>query len=123
MQRTSSNQAKAETLFPPFANVRRGLAKLCHDHHLNYCTMSHLPRRFAKCPRVKIYSLCSLALRERERVHNNKLFGSLLPGAIQSPIISLFPPLYALHSVADEIIIISTHVLKGSFALPSSTPH
>src|SRR5690242_12278 len=41
---------------------------------------------------------------ERERVHNSRLFGtlSLLPSAVKSSTISVFPPLYVLHSLADE---------------------
>src|SRR2546421_9566162 len=68
-------------------------------------------RRSAKC--------------ERERVHNSRLFGtlSLLPSAVKSSTISVFSPLYVLHSLADESIIIPAHTLQGSFALPSYTPH
>ena len=63
--------------------------------------------------------------RERERVHNSKLFGtlSLLPGAVKSPTTPVFPPSYALYSLADESTVIPTRTPKSSFAVPSYTPH
>ena len=59
---------------------------------------------------------------ERERVQTFQ-HPEPAPSAVKNPTISVFPPLYVLHSLADESIIIPTHTLKGSFTLPSYTPH
>jgi hypothetical protein len=47
------------------ATVPHNFSKLCHDHgsfHLNYCTMSNLPRVLLQVPGFMICSLRSLAL-------------------------------------------------------------
>src|SRR5438270_12269180 len=116
--RAPSNQTVAETNSSTLANVPIGSLSfvmimeasselLHHESSAKGASPSALHHKlFVTFPRVE---------------HNSKLFGtlSLIPGAVKSQNISVFPPSYALLSLADESIIIPTHTPKSSFAIPS----
>jgi hypothetical protein len=124
-----SSQAMAETLFPLSPMLPGGFLSFVMIMKASSELLHHESSAKGTSPSACLYDLFvrSLDLRsvKHQRVHNSKLFGtlSLIPGAVKSPNIPVFPPSYALYSLADESIVIPTRTPKSTFAVPSYTPH